>query len=232
MGYLTLGLMLLAVAADGSPDAKVYEVRYLAAPKIVVDGQASEAAWDKANLETGFTFPWKKEPAPSTQFRALCDDENLYFTFRVHDDDIVADENYAEEMDAAAEDRVEFYFAPDLKLDRYYCVEMDSRGRMLDYRAAFYRKCDFSWSFPGLRFKTSLVSNGYVVEGLVPLKTFQELGLPSLESGKLRVGIFRAEFSHGPSPEPVENWIAWVDPKTEKPDFHVRTSLGIFKKVK
>jgi hypothetical protein len=62
---------------------------------------------------------------------------------------------------------------------------------------------------------------------------------------KIRCGLFRAEFSHDRSgkpvtqrasihnrgrhidgPPPIQAWMAWVDPKTEEPDFHVPTSFG------
>ena len=39
-------------------------------------------------MEKGFIFPWKPLTAPATEFRALCDDEHLYFTFRVQDKDV------------------------------------------------------------------------------------------------------------------------------------------------
>jgi hypothetical protein len=77
------------------------------------------------------------------------------------------------------------------------------------------------------------------------------MGFPQLKpGGRLRWGLFRAEFSHDRSgrpvvhresvhnrgrqldgPPPIEEWMSWVDPKTEEPDFHVPTSLGLLEVV-
>ena len=78
-----------------------------------------------------------------------------------------------------------------------------------------------------------LEGQGYTVEGSISLKSLEALGFPPLSSGRqIRVGIFRAEFSRGEGPKPIENWISWVDPCTKEPDFHVPSSLGRFRMVK
>ena len=72
-----------------------------------------------------------------------------------------------------------------------------------------------------------LREKGYSVEGTIPFASFEALGFPPLGSEKpIKFGMFRAEFSHGPGPEPIENWLSWVDPKTEEPDFHVPGAFG------
>jgi len=218
---------------QGPPEQKTYEVRHLPDAQIEIDGVVNESDWQKANLANDFCLPWKEETAPPTEFRALCDDEFLYFSFVVHDEDIVVEKNFKDEMGAIGEDRVELYFSPDEKLEKpYFCVEMDSRGRKLDYQARFYRDFDFSWAFPELRFAASPLEQGYVVEGSIPLRTLESLGLPSLRSGKLKVGVFRAEFSHGEGPKPVENWVSWVNPHTTEEDYHVPGTMGTFRIAK
>lgn len=210
---------------------KVYEVVELAKPGITIDGRLEEQAWEKARLLKDFCFPWREREAPLTEFRALCDQEHFYFVFRVEDNDVVVDEKTKGEEALIGEDRVELYFAPDLELKKYYSFEMDHQGRKLDYSASFHRQFDFSWDFPHLTLAGSRTPEGYIVEGSMPLKALRDLGLPSLESGRLRVGVFRAEFSHGDGPAPVENWISWIDPQTEEEDFHIPATLGIFRKV-
>jgi len=210
---------------------KVYEVVELAEPGITVDGRLEEKAWEKARVMRDFCFPWREREVPPTEFRALCDRENLYFIFRVEDDDVVVDDKTQGEKALIGEDRVEFYFAPDLELKKYYSFEMDHQGRKLDYLASFHRQFDFAWDFPHLTLAGSRTPEGYIVEGSLPMKALSDLGLPSLDSGRLRVGVFRAEFSHGDGPEPVENWISWVDPQTEEEDFHIPATLGIFRKA-
>ena len=74
-------------------------------------------------------------------------------------------------------------------------------------------------------------ATGYVVEGSIPHETFKALGLPSLVAGeRMQVGVFRAEFSRGGDGRIVEEWISWVRPGTEKPDFHVSSAFGWFER--
>ena len=196
-----------------------------------MDGRADEAAWSQAAVERGFAFPWKKMPAPATEFRGLCDDTYLYFAFRVQDADIVALEKVEDEQDVARADRVEIFFSRDEQMKDYYCVEMDSRGRVLDYHGHYYRQFDRKWNWAGLEVKAAAWEKGYEVEGRITLASFEAMGWPRLGPGvKVRCGLYRAEFSHGrgvgEGPKPVEDWISWIDPGTEEADFHVPWSLG------
>ncbi len=231
---------------------KTYRVRWLPEARVKLDGRADEPAWSQAQLEKDFSFPWKDKPAPATEFRAVCDGEHLYFAFRVHDEDVVVLDRLRDEEDAVFEDRVELYFSPDERMKDYYCAEIDPRGRAFDYRGAYYRRIDPKWSWQGLRAAGAAIEQGYVVEGRIPLASFEAMGFPRLKPGvKIRCGLFRAEFHHdcsgkpAPKPDsihtrgrqldgplPVQTWIAWVDPGTEEPDFHVPTSLGWLEVVK
>ena len=218
----------------------------LPAGQIVLDGRANEPAWTQAAVERRFIFPWKQAPAPATEFRALWDDANFYFTFRAQDADIFVLDRLRDEQDAVFEDRVEIYLCRDERMKNYFCFEVDSRGRAFDYRAQFYRRFDSSWNFPGLETKASPLPDGYEVEGRIPLKSLVALGFPAARPGvRIRCGLYRAEFSHDRSgrpiaqreslhnlgrqiegPPPLEEWMSWVDPKTKEPDFHVPASLG------
>jgi hypothetical protein len=255
VGYLLLGCVLAVAAEDSAPrppsdlrppSERAYRVRFLASPQIQIDGRADEPAWAKANVEKDFKFPWKREKAPATEFRALCDASFFYFTFTAHDEDIVVLDKFRDEEDGVFEDRVEMYFARDDRMKQYYCFEIDSRGRPYDYRGAFYRRLDPKWNWKGLESKASSIEKGYVVEGRVPLSSFEEMGFPRLAPGvKIRCGLYRAEFSHDRSgrpvvqqetihnrgrkldgPPPLEEWMSWIDPGTKEPDFHVPSSLG------
>ena len=232
--------------------AQTYTVHRLTSAKIELDGQADETAWEQAAVEKHFLFPWKQSPAPATEFRALWDDENFYFSYRVQDSDIVVLDNFQDARDAVLEDRVEFYLCRDERMRNCYCVEIDSRGRVFDYHASYYRQFDPKWDFVGLETKGSPRPDGYEVEGRIPLKNIAALGFPKLRPGvKVRFGIYRAEFSHDRSgrkveqhesihnlgrqtegPPPIEEWISWVDPKISEPDFHVPASLGWLEFVK
>ncbi len=232
--------------APGRPSAQTYQVRWVPGAKVMLDGRADEPAWKKAVVDKRFTFPWKSGPAPETVFRALCDGTNFYFTFRVQDPDVVVLDRLRDEEDEVFEDRVEVYLSRDDLLKDYYCFEVDSRGRVFDYRGSFYRRLDTKWKFEGLEAKGGPLAEGYEVEGRIPLKSLEALGFPPIRPGvKIRCGLYRAEFTHDRSgrpveqkaslhnlgrkvegPPPIEEWISWVDPKTPNPDFHVPASLG------
>ncbi len=223
-----------------------YPVRYLAQAKIFVDGRADEPDWALAHVENRFVFPWKQAAAPLTEFRALYDDVFLYFTFRVHDEDVVVLDTLRDKQDVVLEDRVEMFFSRDDRMSEYWAIEVDPLGRTYDYRGTYYRQFDPAWVWPGLETKGTLWEHGYEVEGRIPLASFESLGYPRLRSGvKIRCGLYRAEFSHdrsgGPvvqqdsvhaqgrrmeGPPPIEEWISWIDPGTPQPDFHVPSSLG------
>lgn len=236
----------------GQASEQTYRVRWLPAAKITLDGRAEEPAWKEATIEKQFVFPWKRVPAPETEFRALCDGTHLYFTFRVQDADIVVLDRLRDEEDEVFEDRVEVYLSRDDRMNDYYCFEVDSRGRVFDYRGSFYRRLDTQWQLAGLETKGAPGPKGYEIEGRIPLASLVALGFPALRPGvKIRCGLYRAEFSHDRSgqpveqkeslhnlgrklegPPPIEEWISWVDPKTKEPDFHVPTSLGWLEIVK
>jgi len=232
--------------------AQTYQARWVSLAKIELDGWADELAWAEAAVEKHFVFPWKQSPAPATEFRALWSDTHFYFHYRVQDADIVVLENPRDAGDVVCEDRVEFFLSRDERMNDYFCVEIDSRGRVFDYRASYYRRFDPNWNFTGLETKASPVFDGYQVEGRIPLENISALGFPALRQGaKVRFGIYRAEFSHdrsgrpvvqretvhnlgrgGDGPPPIEEWISWVDPKTSEPDFHVPSSTGWLELVK
>ena len=251
--FLTLALLFTGFAtAAGEPPPpgqasdQTYQVRWLPGAKITLDGKVDEAAWKQAEVDRRFTFPWKKAAAPATEFRALCDGQNLYFAFRVTDADIVALERLRDEEVEVFEDRVEVYLSRDDEMRRYYCFEVDSRGRSFDYRGAFYRQLDTQWHLEGLETKGGPTPNGYAIEGRIPLKSLAALGFPELRPGaRIRCGLYRAEFSHDRSGRvveqkaslhnlgrkvegspPIEEWISWVDPKVQEPDFHIPATLG------
>ena len=132
-------------------------------------------------------------------------------------------------------------------MEDYYCLEIDSRGRVLDYRGSYYRQLDMKWRCEGVKAAGATFDKGYTVEGRLPLTTFALMGYHGGPQPGARIlcGLYRAEFSHNRSgkpveqretihnrgrkpngPPPIEEWISWIDPKTPEPDFHVPSSLG------
>lgn len=218
---------------------------------IRLDGRLDEPEWSRANVERQFTFPWKEVDAPPTEFVAFCDDQYLYFAFRAEDSDIVVLDKLRDREDEVFEDRVELYFSRDSQMKDYYCLKIDSRGRVFDYRGKYYRQLDKKWRCEGVEAAGAPTANGYAVEGRIPLATLRRMGLKEKASpgigreAKILCGLYRAEFSHNRSgkpalqretihnqgrkldgPPPIEAWISWIDPKTPEPDFHVPSALG------
>ncbi|MEM9016918.1 MAG: sugar-binding protein, partial [Verrucomicrobiota bacterium] len=150
----------------------------------------------------------------------------LCFSFEVEDDDIVLFESDDPEEAALGSDRVELFFATDETLaGPYYGAEMDPAGRVFDYRAKFYREIDGGWSFSTLEFGGDISEGGYRVDGRIQIEELKDLNL--LRENRIVAGVYRAEFSRG-SNGIQEDWISWVDPETEQPDFHVPQSFGVF----
>ena len=129
----------------------------------------------------------------------------------------------------------------------YYCFEIDSRGRVFDYRAAVLSPVRSQVELRGLGDGRVPTDKGYVVEGRIPLATLVDMGFPRLGPGRegFSAGSIgpssattaaasrssRQETIHNrgrklDGPPPLEEWISWVDPKTPEPDFHVPSSLG------
>src|SRR5690606_6118360 len=107
--------------------------------------------------------------------------------------------------------------------------EVDPMGRVLDYRASFYRKFDYGWHWPKgqLTLEAEWNTEGYIVELNIGLDSLRDLGI--LRNGRIGAGIFRGDCKALGNPGgegPKINWISWIDPGTEFPDFHVPSAFG------
>ncbi len=231
---LAVGLLTFALvsASRGTePASKTYHVQSVPAETITIDGKLGDAEWPADGWESGFSFPWRERKTPRTAMCCVCDGKRLLFAYECDDSDLVLRGVVpADEMTAAQGDRVELFFAKDAELKEYYGLEMNPAGNVLAYRASFYRKYDRSWDCPGLVLAAATHGGGYVVEGSIPLTTLTELCGADLSKGEpLRVGAFRAEYSHIEGDAPEEAWISWVRPKAETPDFHIPSAFGTFR---
>ncbi|MFT5749023.1 MAG: hypothetical protein ACI93S_000276 [Ancylomarina sp.] len=209
---------------------KIYSVKQISTNQLKLDGKFMNPAWDKAIVISDFSFPWEYERAPKTEFRALYDNEYFYFRFDVEDENVLTFVKNNHRMEVVHSDRVEIFFRQDEKLDPYYCLEMDAIGRVLDYKTRYYRDFEYEWSWPGsesILVKASETNNGYVVEGKITLSSLKELGL--LKGSTLQVGLYRGYCMRLPNPEGKLRWISWINPKVDKPDFHIPSSFGLLK---
>ena len=183
--------------------------------------------WSNSKVLEEFTSPWQQAPSHTT-FRALWDDENVYFRFDVVEPNIMVFSETDDEQEVVRSERVEIFFRQDADLNPYYCLEMDASGRVFDYEAAHYRQFKPQWGWPEgqLKVMAAPTSDGYRVTGSVSLQSLVELGL--LQQNLLQVGLFRGRrTSHLESASDADfHWISWVHPQTEEPDFHVASSFG------
>ncbi|AEW02137.1 hypothetical protein A4D02_08970 [Niastella koreensis] len=220
--------LITALCFFASANAQTYTVKRIPKNTLEITGRGDSKAWQKATLLTDFTFPWEPEKAPATSFSALWDGDWLYCLYQVSDDSIISPVIKNNKIDAGASDRVELFMTRDTTLlPYYYCLEMDATGRTLDYRASFYRKMDYAWSWPNKQFiiKTSVTTTGYTVEIAISVRSLNKLGL--LQNQRLLAGLFRAERKTAQGGYNSFHWISWVKPTTPQPDFHTPSAFGV-----
>lgn len=185
-------------------------------------------SWEKANCLTDFCSPWKKNSFSKTEFRVLWDSENLYFNFRVFDTDICIDQKDDSNHSIGNSDRVELFFRTNETLNPYYCLEMDTTGRIMDFEARPNKNFDFNWKWPkdDIKLKTSNDKTSFTVEGKISIESLENLNL--IRDNTIETGVYRAKFfkTEDNKYEPI--WISWVNPKTEIPNFHTASSFGKF----
>lgn len=182
--------------------------------------------WEKANCLTDFCSPWKNESFSKIEFRALWDFENLYFKFKVFDTEIYIDKKDESIDSIGNSDRVELFFRKDENLSPYYCLEIDSETRLMDFEAYPDWNFDFNWNWPKehLELTKSKTEEGFTVEGRISISSLNDLDL--IQNNSIETGIYRAKFSKNEKQEYEPTWISWVNPNTETPNFHIASSFG------
>lgn len=185
------------------------------------------SAWSKANRLTDFVFPWEQAEAPATQFQALYDDTHFYFRFEAEDHDIYAPGDPHDKRGVLPSDRVEIFFKAKGQMDPYYCLEMDPRGRVLDYIAKYYRHTDFEWEWPEehLTVKAYIQAESYIVEGKISLQSLRDMDILDDER-QMDAGLFRGDAYHVNENTTDIKWISWIRPESAHPDFHIPSAFG------
>lgn len=186
-----------------------------------------DAFWKKSTALSSFIYPWDEEPPPATIFRALCDKNYFYFRFDVIDTNIIVEKLTNDKMSVLTSDRVEIFFRTGKEMNPYYGLEMDPLGRVLDYKAEYYRNFDYQWKWDGITIRSEYTLNGYRVWGSIPMESLRTLNL--LSDNKLQAGLFRGKCIKNPEGEVAFKWISWVRPDSEQPDFHIPSAFGEFR---
>jgi len=178
---------------------------------------------------TSFSYPWEQKEVYGLEFRAFCDDENLYFRYCVETMGYILLNGVTTKRDILKEDRVEIFFTNDPAIKIYFTLEIDALGRAFCAKGVYYRKTDYSWEMDGLLTRGDLLPKGYSVTGSIKIKSLNDLGISFTKQGdRMITGLYRADFSKNDKGETLERWISWVKPESDKPDFHIPSSFGIF----
>ncbi len=226
--FLSLILFMAALAVfpnQGEP-TKTYPVKKISGA-IALTGKGDDPRWKQASELTDFSYPWEKEKPPTTKFKALHNDSWLYCLFDVTDDHIILATDPNDKSAVASSTRSEIFFRIDDRLAPYYCLELDPRGRVLDYQANYYRKFNSNWSWPKghLIIKTAKGKHGYTIEFAISKESLRNLGL--LKNKTLQAGLFRADCMEAGSSDANFKWASWVKPDSKTPDFHIPSSFGV-----
>ncbi len=207
---------------------KEYKVNRIQQESLKAGYTLSNSFWEEAVLNTDFCYPWVGGLNSKTSFRALHDNENLYFRFDVIGSPILVYVNNNNKMEVGGSDRVEIFFRKNEKLKPYYGVEMDANGRVMDYKANFYRELDFNWKWPknGLHVKSEINDKGYILTGTISFDSLKQLEV--LNNNIIEAGLFRGHCLKLPDDNNDADlkWISWVIPDSEGPDFHIPSSFG------
>lgn len=209
-------------------DKKIFAVNMIDTAELVITGKGESDLWNKSEVLTAFVSPWDSNPISKIEFRALWDGIHFFFCFTVFDTEIHIDKKDDSVDSIGNSDRVELFFRPDATLNPYYCLEMDTDARIMDFIAYPERNFNFEWKWPenNIDVKSSKKDLSFTVEGAITIESMKQLNL--IKENKIETGVYRAKYKSkdGINFEPV--WISWVDPQTETPNFHIVSSFGIF----
>lgn len=157
----------------------------------------------------------------NTFFELVRDGADAVFRFVAEDETPCVVPDASNERALEAGDRLEVFLSAREDLgDWYYCLEFDLAGRVLDYRAKFYRQMDYGWECPTLRTKATKRRNVffdrdiYTVEARVAVAELVKLGL---DIDLCPIGVFRAD-ARKSGEEPA--WYSAVPFPPGKADFH------------
>lgn len=208
-------------------DVKNYVVNLIPKNQLIVSGKGDSALWNKAIVLDDFCSPWDSKTVSRIEFKALWDEEQLFFCFKVYDTEIHIEKKDNSNDSIGNSDRVELFFRPDNTLNPYYCLEIDATARVMDFIAYPDKNFNFDWSWPkdDLLVKSSINKDCFVVEGAIRIASLKQFNL--INNNQIEAGVFRAKYAKGDNGSYEPTWITWVNPVTETPNFHIPSSFGI-----
>lgn len=222
MTYLIPLIIYMICPQIAVPEYKVKRVK----EDFEITGNGLHEAWEHATLLTDFRLPWQEALAQPTTFRALWSDSSIYILFEALDADLVNLGSQDDVNGVKTSDRVELFFNVASQMNPYYCIEVDGRARIYDYRAQYHRKMFPDWEWPQghLEVKASTNRLGYMVELKISIQSLKDLRILN-DDNSMDVGLFRGDFYYAGTRRRVR-WSSWVPPNATRPDFHIPSSFG------
>lgn len=205
---------------------KEYNVNLLKISNSILDGKDDSKKWETAEVLTDFESPWDTSIPNRIEFRALWDFKNIYFYFKVFDQEIHIDNTDNSYNSTGNSDRVELFFRANEVMSPYYCLEIDPTPRIMDFKAMPNKDFYFNWNFPknDLEVKSQINNQYFTVEITISVEILRKLNL--INGNKIETGIFRAKYNKENSSY-IPTWISWVNPNTKSPNFHISSSFGV-----
>lgn len=187
-----------------------------------------DAPWENANSLIDFSSPWDHEPFKKIEFKALHNNKDVFFQFKVFDEDVYIHPSENKNNSINNSDRVELFFRSDENLNPYYCLEIDPTARVMDFKAHPNKKFDFNWNWPDndMKVVSQRNENYFTVRIAISIQSFKDLSL--LKENRIETGIYRAKYNKIENEKEYQpTWITWVDPNTDEPNFHIKSSFGV-----
>ncbi|SEA92539.1 Carbohydrate family 9 binding domain-like [Flavobacterium gillisiae] len=206
---------------------KIYKVNLIKSDELTITGKGESSLWEQSEVLNDFISPWDATQRSEIEFRALWDGKYLFFCFTVYDSKIHIDTKDDSIDSIGNSDRVELFFRPDASLNPYYCLEIDTAARVMDFKAYPDKNFDFNWNWPKdeISVKSSKDELSFTVEGAISLDSLNKFTL--IKENKIETGIFRAKYNSKQNIHFEPTWISWVHPNTEEPNFHIASSFGV-----
>ena len=209
-------------------EINTYNVNLIEKNQLNISGKGDDVLWNKAAILDNFVSPWNTDKKSEIIFKALWDRENLFFNFTVFDTEIHIEKKDDSVESIGNSNRVELFFRPDDSLNPYYCLEIDTCSRIMDFIAYPNSNFDFNWDWPqnNLKVKSSINADSFIVEGSISIKSLKRFNL--INNNIIETGVFRAKYKKTQNKTFEPTWITWVNPNTETPNFHISSSFGRF----
>ena len=209
-------------------EINTYNVNLIEKNQLNISGKGDDVLWNKAAILDNFVSPWNTDKKSEIIFKALWDRENLFFNFTVFDTEIHIEKKDDSVESIGNSDRVELFFRPDDSLNPYYCLEIDTCSRIMDFIAYPNSNFDFNWDWPqnNLKVKSSINADSFIVEGSISIKSLKRFNV--INNNIIETGVFRAKYKKTQNKTFEPTWITWVNPNTETPNFHISSSFGRF----